>query len=748
MIQYHIDSDAIVTLTIDMPGQAVNTMNAAFQHAFAAMVARLVQEREQIKGVIITSAKSTFFAGGDLNELLALQPKDKATCMAMLQQNHRAMRTLEQLGRPVVAALNGSALGGGLELALCCHARICLDSPKTEIGFPEVTLGLLPGAGGVIRSVRMLGLQAAMPYLVEGTRMNPQQALAAGFVQELANTADALLAQAKAWILANPQATQPWDKSGYRIPGGDMTSPKLVPMVMVAPAMLREKTRGNYPAPEAILCSMVEGVQVDFDTALTIEARWFTHLATGQVAKNMISTFFFQMQEINSGKRSGKSGPQGIAKSKLKKVGVLGAGMMGAGIAWSNASRGIACVLGDVSMERAEQGKQYSAKLLEKRVKQGRSTQEQAATTLALITPATDHAAMFECELVIEAVFEKRTLKAEVTQSVASHMGPDAIMASNTSTLPISGLASAFPDPARFIGLHFFSPVDKMKLVEIIKGQHTSPATLARAVDYVQQLGKIPIVVNDSRGFFTSRVFGTFVNEGMALLLEGLPAALIENTALAAGMPVGPLAVQDEVSLTLSMAVHQQTALDLAQEGKPYVPHPAIKVVETMLAHQRAGKAAGAGFYDYPVATAESGKPGKKSLWPGLAGLFGKANDTASKPGDMQNAAMNATRNATQNAMPAPLNETLLRADARDRLLTIQSLETLRCLQEGVLESACDANIGSIFGFGFPAWTGGALQYIHHVGPDAFAARANELASLYGARFAMDRSLLELIKQH
>lgn len=721
MIQYHIDSDAIVTLTIDMPGQAVNTMNAAFQQAFAAMVARLVQEREQIKGVIITSAKSTFFAGGDLHELLALQPKDKATCMAMLQQNHRAMRQLEQLGRPVVAALNGSALGGGLELALCCHARICLDSAKTEIGFPEVTLGLLPGAGGVIRSVRMLGLQAAMPYLVEGTRMNPQQALAAGFVQELASTAGDLLIRAKAWILANPQATQPWDKSGYRIPGGDMTSPKLVPMVMVAPAMLREKTRGNYPAPEAILCSMVEGVQVDFDTALTIEARWFTHLVTGQVAKNMISTFFFQMQEINSG----KSRPQGIAKSKIRKVGVLGAGMMGAGIAWSNASRGIACVLADVSMERAEQGKQYSAKLLEKRVKQGRSTEEQAATTLALITPATDHATMFDCELVIEAVFEKRTLKAEVTQSVASHMGPDAIMASNTSTLPISGLASAFPDATRFIGLHFFSPVDKMKLVEIIKGQHTSPATLARAVDYVQQLGKIPIVVNDSRGFFTSRVFGTFVNEGMALLQEGLPAALIENTALAAGMPVGPLAVQDEVSLTLSMAVHQQTALDLAQDGKPYVPHPAIKVVETMLAHQRAGKAAGAGFYDYPLASTEGGKPGKKSLWPGLAQLFGKANDTGSECGDAQ-----------------------LRADARDRLLTIQSLETLRCLQEGVLESARDANIGSIFGFGFPAWTGGALQYIHHVGPDAFAARANELASRYGARFAMDSSLLEWIKQH
>ena len=714
MINYQIDRDGIVTLCIDMPGQSVNTMNQAFQQAFAAMVDQLYQEREQIKGVIITSAKSTFFAGGDLNELLALTPSDKAVCMAMLQGNHRAMRKLEQFGRPVVAALNGSALGGGLELALCCHYRVSLDNAKIEFGFPEVTLGLLPGAGGVIRSVRMLGLQAAMPYLVEGIRMNPQQALAAGFVQELAPDPDGLLARAKAWIDANPVAQQPWDKSGYRIPGGDMTSPKLVPLVMVAPAMLREKTRGNYPAPEAILSSMVEGVQVDIDNALTIEARYFTQLATGQVAKNMIGTFFFQMQEMNAG----KSRPQGIAKSKVKKVGVLGAGMMGAGIAWSNASRGIACVLNDVSLERAELGKQYSAKLLEKRVKQGKATPEQAQATLGLIQPATSHADMADCELVIEAVFEKRSLKTEVTQAVAAHMRQDAVMASNTSTLPISGLAGAFPDTSRFIGLHFFSPVDKMKLVEIIKGKDTSPATLARAYDYVQQLGKFPIVVNDSRGFFTSRVFATFVNEGMALLLEGLPAALIENAAIASGMPVGPLAVQDEVSLSLSMAVYQQTAADLAQEGKAYEAHPAIKVVETMLGLQRAGKAAGAGFYDYPPAPDDGGKPGKKSLWPGLAELFGKAGAAI------------------------PLQ------DVRDRLLMIQSLETLRCLQEGVLESSRDANIGSIFGFGFPAWTGGALQYIRHVGVEAFAARANQLAERYGARFAMNKLLLELARQY
>jgi 3-hydroxyacyl-CoA dehydrogenase/enoyl-CoA hydratase/3-hydroxybutyryl-CoA epimerase len=710
MINYQKDQDGIVTLCIDMPGQAVNTMNAAFQQAFAATVTQLEQEKESIKGVIITSGKSTFFAGGDLNELLAIRPEQAASCMQMLQENHRAMRRLETLGRPVVVLINGSALGGGLELTLACHHRICLAGSKIELGFPEVTLGLLPGAGGVIRTVRLLGLQNAMPFLVEGQRMNPEQAQASGFIHAIAVDVAEAQAQARAFIAANPNAQQPWDKSGYRIPGGDMTSPKIVPMVQVAPAMLREKTRGNYPAPEAILCSMVEGVQVDFDNALTIEARYFTQLATGQVAKNMISTFFFQMQEMNAG----KSRPQGIEKRKAAKVGIIGAGMMGAGIAYANATRGIDCVLHDVTPEKAEQGKQYSAKLLAKRVKQGKTSETAAAATLNKITTSADLAQMADCDLIIEAVFEKRALKADVTQAVAQHIGQDAVMASNTSTLPISTLATAFPDPARFIGLHFFSPVDKMKLVEIIKGQHTAPATLARAYDYVLQLGKYPIVVNDSRGFFTSRVFAGFVNEGMACLQEGLPAALIENAALAVGMPVGPLAVQDEVSLSLSMSVYRQTAQDLAAEGKPYSTPPGFSVVETMLEHKRAGKAAGAGFYDYPP-------EGKKRLWPGLVDLFGT---------NMANAAGAAT---------VPYQ------DVQDRLLYIQSIETLRCLQEGVLESTRDANIGSIFGFGFPAWSGGAVQFVHHVGFDAFEQRAKALQQAYGARFALPQQWRSLL---
>ncbi len=699
MIAYHLDSDGIVTLCMDMPGQAVNTMNQAFQKAFAAIVARLYQERENIRGVLLTSAKSTFFAGGDLRELLALQPEHKALCMDMLQANHRAMRSLEQLGRPVVALINGSALGGGLELTLACHYRICLDAPKTELGFPEVSLGLLPGAGGVMRTVRMLGLQAAMPFLIEGQRMNPHQALASGFVHALAGDAAAMLAQAKAWIHANPEPQQAWDESGYRIPGGDLRSPKLVPMIQVAPAMLREKTRGNYPAPEAILSAMVEGVQVDMDNALTIEARYFTRLATGQIAKNMISTFFFQMQEMSAG----KSRPKDIPKTKIKRVGVVGAGMMGAGIAYSNAVRGIACALNDVSLERAEKGREHAAKLLAKRVKQGKITEAQARTTLDLIQVGCNHANFADCDIVIEAVFEQRALKQEVTQAISAQLqaNPNVIMASNTSTLPISSLAQAFSDQERFIGLHFFSPVDKMKLVEIIKGRHTSAQTLAHACDYVQQLGKYPIVVNDSRGFFTSRVFGCFVNEGMALLQEGVPAALIENAALAVGMPVGPLAVQDEVSLSLSWAVHQQTAADMALEGKSYQAPASMAVVDCMLHEcKRPGKAAGAGFYAYPA-------DAKKHLWPGLAALFGQT------VADIPN------------------------KDVQDRLLMIQSIETLRCLQEGVLESCVDANIGSIFGFGFPAWTGGAIQYVHHLGLGPFQARAQELATRYGTRFAL-----------
>ncbi|MDP1979677.1 3-hydroxyacyl-CoA dehydrogenase NAD-binding domain-containing protein [Undibacterium sp.] len=703
MINYSKDEHNIVTLSIDMPGLSVNIMNAAFRDALASAVARLEEEKEQLSGVILTSGKDSFFAGGDLRELISIQ--DAKSCLDMVEKNKAVLRRLEKLSKPVVAAINGSAIGGGLELALACHYRIALDNPKAKIGFPEVTLGLLPGAGGVVRSVRLLGLQEVMPYLLEGKQVSPAAAVKAGLVHALASSHEGMLQQATTWILANPHAQQPWDDAAYKLPGGAANSAKLLPMIMVAPAMLREKTRGNYPAPEAILAAMVEGAQVDFDNALKIEGRYFTHLATGQVAKNMIGTLFFQMQEISSG----KSRPQHIPKSNVSELGIIGAGMMGAGIAAVSAARGITTILKEHTLEKAEQGKTNIANNLHKKVAQGRLPAETAARQLELILPTAHTSDFSGCDLIIEAVFENRELKATVSSEAESMLAADGIMASNTSTLPISGLAKAINHPERFIGIHFFSPVDKMQLVEIIKGKLTNEVTLARAYDYVLQIGKTPIVVNDSRGFFTSRVFASFVNEGLSMLAEGLPAALIENAALSVGMPVGPLAVQDEVSLSLSRHVAAQTKADLEAEGKSWQAPASAAIINAMLdEHQRAGKAAGAGFYEYPA------DGGKKYLWPELPKLFEK------------------------------VGYRLPYADLQDRFLYIQSIETLRCMAEGVLESSRDANIGSIFGIGFPAWTGGAVQFINHVGAERFAVRAARLQAQFGERFALPENYLAL----
>ncbi len=722
-ISYQKDSDSIVTLLIDAPNEPVNTLNAAFQADLGNAIDRLEAERDGLKGVIITSGKSTFFAGGDLRALIAVTPDTAAPFFTEIEAIKANLRRLERLGRPVVAAINGSALGGGLELALACHRRVCLGSPKVQIGFPEVTLGLLPGCGGIVRSVRMLGLQTALPYLLEGKRMNPSAALAAGFVDSLAHDKDDLLAQARAWIAANPNPVQPWDVPKARIPGGTPSSPAVAAMLPVAAAMVAQKGHGNYPAPAAILAAAVEGAQVDFDTALRIESRYMTRVTSGQIAKNMIGAFFFQLNEI----KSGAGRPAQVEPARVAKVGVVGAGMMGAGIAWACASRGVHCVLADTTMEKAEHGKEYSAKLLAKRLAKGRTSPEQASEILARLTPAADFAGFADCELVIEAVFESRELKAEVIAEVESVLPAEAVLASNTSTLPITGLATASRRPGKFIGLHFFSPVDRMQLVEIIKGEQTSAQTLARAYDFVLQIGKIPIVVNDSRGFYTSRVFATYVNEGMALLGEGVSAAMIENIGEQAGMPTGPLAVLDEVSLKLADDVLHQELADLAREraqvaasgdgaAQPAsgpnrrVPPAAVAVLEKMVhEYQRVGRAHGAGFYDYPA-------EGKKSLWKGLE-LF------------------------ASEGPPVPPE------DVHDRLLYAQAVETLRCLQEGVVESPRDANIGSIFGWGFPAWTGGTVQFVNHVGVPCFVARARELAQRYGERFAPPDWVLERAAQ-
>jgi 3-hydroxyacyl-CoA dehydrogenase/enoyl-CoA hydratase/3-hydroxybutyryl-CoA epimerase len=613
------------------------------------------------------------------------------------------LRRLECLGKPVVAAINGAALGGGWEIALACHHRIALDSSSVQIGLPEVTLGLLPGGGGVVRMVRILGLEKSLPYLLEGKKVRAQDALKAGLIQDIASDRDDMLAKARTWIAANPVVVQPWDVKGYKIPGGTPSTPAVAQMLAIAPSVLRDKTKGCFPAPEKIMCAAVEGAQVDFDTAQLIEARYFTELTTGQVAKNMIGTFWFQLNEINAG----GSRPKGYAPYVTKKVGVLGAGMMGAGIAYVSAVAGIDVVLKDVSMEAAEKGKAYSSKLLDKKVSRGHMSVEKRDGILARITPTDKEADFAGCDLIIEAVFEDRDLKANVTAAAERCALSDAVIASNTSTLPITGLATAVQKQDKFIGLHFFSPVDKMPLVEIIKGELTSDETLARGFDYVMQIKKTPIVVNDSRGFFTSRVFGTFTNEGIAMLGEGVSAAMIENEARKAGMPVGPLAISDEVSMSLMNHIRQQTVKDLKAEGKEIPAHPAFAVIDMMLnEYKRPGKAANGGFYDYPIG-------GKKHLWPELKARFEKADGHISQE------------------------------DVRDRILFIQAIETVRCLEEGVLLSTADANIGSIFGIGFAAWTGGALQFINQYGLPDFIARAQYLAEQYGERFDPPALLVE-----
>ena len=699
-------ADGIATITFDAPDSPVNTMTPAWQADLAGAAAQAVADKRKIRGVVLASAKSTFFAGAALKSLLTLEAKDAAPGFAGIEAMKASFRTLETLGRPVVSLLAGSALGGGWEVALIGHARFALDDAAIRFGTPEVSLGLIPGASGITKTVRKLGLLAAQPYLLEGKLFGPREAQALGWVDGLATSADELRPMALDWIAANPEAMQPWDRRDYRMPGGTPASPKIAAAIAVAPALLAQKTRGLYPATQAILETMVEGALVDYDTATRIESRKLARIMVGQTAKNMIQAFFFDLNAI----RSGQARPKSFAPWRPARVGVLGAGMMGAGIAHANAARGIACVLKDVSVEKAAAGLAAIRKVTAAQVKRGAIDEVREAKLLALVAPSAEARDLDGCDLIVEAVFENRALKAEVTREVEPMLAPDGIFASNTSTLPITGLAAASLRPERFIGLHFFSPVHRMKLVEIIRGRATSDETLARAYDYVIALGKTPIVVNDSRGFFTSRVFGTYVMEGAAMLAEGISAPLIEHAALAAGMPVGPLAVLDETSLALSVHVLEQTRADSQAEGRPYVPSAGESLVEKMVKELgRPGRAAGGGFYDYPV-----GAP--KRLWPGLATFARSGAD------------------ADLDAL-------------KQRLLYRQSIETARCLAEGVLTSVAEANIGSIFGIGFPAWTGGAIQFIASEGRERFLANAALLAERHGTRFTISVDTLSAALQ-
>ena len=699
--------DGIATLLFDEPNSAVNTMCQQWKDDLTAVVQQVLTDRPQLKGIVLASAKSTFFAGADLKGTMRLQASDAPQVFKDIEQVKKNFRTLETLGIPVVTCLNGTALGGGWELALVGHHRIAVDSPKIQLGLPEITLGLIPGASGITKMTRLLGLMGAQPYVLESKLFTPSEGHALGLVHELVADASALRERALAFIAAHPTSLQPWDDKAYKIPGGTPSNPKILAGLAVAPAMMKKKTRGLYPAPEYALNAMVEGAQVDFDTALRIESRYLAKLIVSPVAKNMINTFFFNMGAI----RSGASRPKDVPRYKPAKVGILGAGMMGAGIAYAQASRGIATVLKDVSLEKAELGKAYSARLTQPKVEKGRMLPMAQEALLGRIQPTDQASALQGCDLIIEAVFENRALKAQVTQEAEPQLAAGGFFASNTSTLPISGLAQASAKPSKFVGIHFFSPVDKMKLVEIIRGRDTDDETVARAFDYVQSLGKIPIVVNDARGFYTSRTFGTFVMEGAAMLGEGIPAPVIENASMQAGMPVGPLAVLDETALSLSVHVLDQTRADFQAEGKTYAATPGELLVERMVKElKRSGRAAGGGFYDYPAGQ-------KKVLWSELKPLFEK--NTA---WDLQ--------------------------EIKDRLLYRQAVETARCLQENVLTTVHDGNIGSIFGIGFPAWTGGALQFIYGQGIEAFAARCATLAQRHGAGFALTPEVLATLKKH
>ncbi len=689
---FDVDANGIGLVTIDMPGRAMNVLNPTLVEPFAELVNKLETDAS-LKGLVITSGKSTFIVGADIDQLTQITSAEEA--FKLCEDLKGMMRRMEKCGKPVVAALNGTALGGGLELALACHARIALDDPKAKFGLPEVKLGLLPGGGGTQRVPRLIGIQKAMDLITQGKELTAAKAKEMGLITDLATTRDELLAKAKAWCAANPKPSAPWDTKGFRIPGGDSKSPAVVQVLAIAPSMANAKAHGNYPALTHIMSCLFEGCLLDFDAASQVESRYFAACVVSQTSKNMIGTLWHQLNAI----KKGQSRPKGPAESKVKKLGILGAGMMGAGIAYVSAKVGIDVVLLDTTMDNAEKGKAYSQGILDKAVARGRSTPDKRDALLARIKPTTAYEDLEGCDLVIEAVFEDREIKAECTRKTEAVIPASAVYASNTSTLPITGLAKASARPANFIGLHFFSPVDKMPLVEIIVGKETSDETLARGFDYVLQIGKTPIVVNDKRGFYTSRVFTTYIMEGMAMLGEGIHPRSIEVAGLKAGMPMPPLALQDEVSLSLSLYIAETTKKDLIAEGGPLPAiHPGFAVVQKIGGElNRIGKKASKGFYDY------SGKD--KSLWPGLTEVY------------------------------PPKVEQPSQQELVDRMLYAQANEAARCYEENVVRSVADTNIGSIFGWGFAPNQGGALQFINAVGPKQFVERARELAKQYGPRF-------------
>jgi 3-hydroxyacyl-CoA dehydrogenase/enoyl-CoA hydratase/3-hydroxybutyryl-CoA epimerase len=700
-VRWSRDTDNIITLTLDDPTQSANTMNDDYVRSMGEIIERLESERESITGVVVTSAKKTFFAGANLNNLVSAGPEDAVRFAEFADSIKAQFRRLETLGRPVVAAINGAALGGGLEVALATHYRIAVNSPSVIIGFPEVSLGLLAGVGGITRSVRMLGIEKALTkLLLEGQKYSATAAFHIGIVDAVVESHDELYGAAKDWIRKNPDAgSQPWDREGFKIPGGNTIDPSMI-------AKLREKLGGApVEAPRAILAAAVEGAQVDVETATVIETRYFVHLLTSQISTNMIKSQFFDMQRI----KSGASRPEGIAKSTIEKIGVVGAGMMGAAIAYASAKAGIDVVLYDLSIDGANAGKKYSENAELKSIARGTGTEREATAVLAKIVPTDDLSDFSGVDFVVEAVFENIDVKHDVFKAIQQIIPADAVLGSNTSTIPISDLADAVDHPENFVGIHFFSPADRMPLVEIISGAHTSDETLARAFDFTQQIRKVPIVVNDGRGFFTSRVIMTFLAEATSALGEGIDPSVIEQAALQAGYPAPPLQLLDELTLTLPQQIRLEARAAVESGSESWAESTSDRVLDRMISEfARKGRSTGAGFYDYD----QSGR--RLGLWPEIRTVF----------------------NSGSSEIPF--------ADLQERMLFAEALESVRCLDEGVLNTVADANIGSLLGIGFPTWTGGVLQFINGYpgGLPGFVKRASALAERYGSRFEPPASLL------
>lgn len=706
-VQYS-NEGGVAVITWNMSSSPMNVLNDVSIPAFEEALNQAYAD-ESVKGIIITSAKPEFVAGADLKMILRNSNSDPKEMLKVSSELNRVFRAMETCGKPVVAAMNGTALGGGYEICLASHYRVALDNPKTQIGLVEVSIGLLPGAGGTQRLPRMIGMQAALMLITEGKKLGVHDAKAQGLIDDIAPTPEAMMDMARAWIVSNPNPIKPWDqvdkktgkivaRDNFKVPGGNVQSPVGAQIFTAGTAMLMDKTKGNYPAPLEIMACVYEGLQVNIDRALMIEARHFVKVATSKVAKSLIQTMFLGMNEANKG----ASRPKDVPRTDVKKVGILGAGMMGAGIAYVSAQAGIEVVLKDVSVEAAEKGKDYSRGLLKKGVERGKVDPLKVDGILNLIKPTANYADMQGCDLIIEAVFEKQELKAIVTKEAEPMLAENGVFGSNTSTLPISGLAQASAKPENFIGIHFFSPVDKMMLVEIIVGQQTSDYALAVAIDYTRKIRKTPIVVNDSRGFYTSRCFGTYTAEGMELLKDGVSPVLIENAGKDAGMPVGPLAVHDEVALDLSLKVMTESI----KAGAMSADEPTYMMVQKMNELGRIGKKAKAGFYEYP-------EGGQKTLWPGLADLYPVANEQPN------------------------------REEVKTRLLYRQAIEAVRCFEEGVVRTKLDGDLGSILAWGFPAYTGGALSFVEFEGVQKFVQTLDRLADQYGERFRPTEKLRE-----